>query len=227
MTRTRQQTVSMTMWALIVSASIAHGQTPTSRTADRSEHQITNLLAQARPQKRVPFSLMSSFNITPMAAGPNLTVLGGGTLGRLTKWTGFTSSNSFIGDSTIFEDKLGNVGIGTDSPTARLTVNGLIQSLNGGLKFPDGTVQTSSAAGALFSVAHDATLTGNGTQASPLSAAPLVSAITGEPFHQQIDVPVPLNSLSGEATVVVGSKQMVIEYVFSILRTALAGFPPG
>src|SRR5215510_5094910 len=106
-----------------------------------------------------------SFSIKPMAAGPNLTVLGGGTLGRLTKWTGFTSSNSVIGDTTIFEDKYGNVGVGTDSPTSRFTVAGPIQSLSGGNKFPDGSVQMSSAAGPLFSVAHDATMMGNGSLA--------------------------------------------------------------
>jgi len=95
--------------------------------------------------------------------------MGSGTVGRLTKWTGFTSSNSVIGDSTIYEDKYGLVGIGTDSPASKLTVNGMIQSLSGGLKFPDGTVQTSSATGALLSIAHDTTLEGNGTSSSPLA----------------------------------------------------------
>jgi hypothetical protein len=89
-------------------------------------------------------SLTPSYTFTPMAAGPNLTVMGGGTLGRLTKWTGFTSSNSFIGDSTIFESKLGLVGIGTDAPTSRLTVAGLIETTLGGYKFPDGSVQTTA-----------------------------------------------------------------------------------
>jgi hypothetical protein len=79
-----------------------------------------------------------------IAAGPNLPVIGGGTLGRLTKWTGFTSSNSFIGDSTIFESKTGLVGLGTDSPTSKLSVAGTIESLSGGFKFPDGTVQTTA-----------------------------------------------------------------------------------
>ena len=35
----------------------------------------------------------------------------------------------------------GNVGIGTSSPGSLLTVNGVIQTTNGGIKFPDGTVQ--------------------------------------------------------------------------------------
>src|SRR4029434_3283340 len=73
------------------------------------------LLAQARPSRRAGFALMpsrsyananaSDLTISPMAAGPTLPVVGFGTVGRLTKWTGITSSNSFIGDSTIFESK--------------------------------------------------------------------------------------------------------------------------
>ena len=121
------------------------------------------------------FSLMparsASINasaMTPVATGPNLQVLGGGTLGRLTKWTGFTGSNSFIGDSTILESKSGLVGIGTDSPTSKLTVAGMIETTLGGFKFPDGTVQTTAGLASLF---HDATFQGSGTVGSPLGVA--------------------------------------------------------
>ena len=233
MRKTKQQIAAILMWVVIVSISIAHGQTPTSRnTAESTEVQLTNLLAEARPQKRAGFSLMPSsratnvsrpsFSIT-MAAGPNLTVMGsgtvmgGGTLGRLTKWTGFTSSNSFIGDSIIFESKTGLVGIGTDTPTSKLTVPGTIETTSGGVKFPDGTVQTSSAAGALFSVAHDTTLTGNGTQASPLGvASPLEVRDLDNPARQ----PVQANSVRTADGSTCGltlffvptGKRLVIEY---------------
>jgi hypothetical protein len=105
-----------------------------------------------------------------MAAGPNLPVLGSGSVGRLTKWTGFTSSNSFIGDSGIFEDKNGLVGIGTITPTSKLTVAGLIESSGpgSGFKFPDGTIQSTAGLSTIF---HDATLAGDGTSASPLGVA--------------------------------------------------------
>lgn len=43
----------------------------------------------------------------------------------------------------------GNVGIGTTSPGQKLTVAGVIESTSGGIKFPDGTTQTTAASGAL------------------------------------------------------------------------------
>lgn len=42
----------------------------------------------------------------------------------------------------------GKVGIGTASPSQELSVNGIIQSMSGGIKFPDGTVQTTAAGAA-------------------------------------------------------------------------------
>ncbi len=48
----------------------------------------------------------------------------------------------------VFVDNLGNVGIGTPSPGQKLSVSGTIESTSGGFKFPDGTVQTTSATSA-------------------------------------------------------------------------------
>jgi|GEM_PF-2289630 len=40
-----------------------------------------------------------------------------------------------------------NVGIGTASPASKLSVVGTVESLNGGFKFPDGSIQTTAATG--------------------------------------------------------------------------------
>jgi hypothetical protein len=80
--------------------------------------------------------------ITPAAASQ---VVGGGTPGRISKWTGVSGSSTYVlGDSNIFEDKFGKIGIGTTTPTSLLTVQGMIEITMGGLKFPDGTLQTTA-----------------------------------------------------------------------------------
>jgi len=109
-----------------------------------------------------------SLNPQPTAA---TTVSGGGSAGRISKWT----SLSTIGDSNIAEDKFGNIGVGTTAPTSALTVQGMIETTLGGYKFPDGTTQTTAAVSGIQSVARDDTLKGDGTPASPLGVAvPLI-----------------------------------------------------
>ncbi|WP_413944108.1 beta strand repeat-containing protein [Bdellovibrio sp. HCB-162] len=46
------------------------------------------------------------------------------------------------GTSRVLVDSAGNVGIGTTSPGEKLSVNGIIESTSGGIKFPDGSIQT-------------------------------------------------------------------------------------
>ena len=41
------------------------------------------------------------------------------------------------------------VGIGTDNPAQKLSVAGVIESTSGGVKFPDGTTQSTAAGGSL------------------------------------------------------------------------------
>ena len=106
-------------------------------------------------------------SVAPQAA-PN-PVTGSGTPGRVSKWTGVSGSSTYVlGDSNIFEDKFGKIGIGTPAPTSLLTVQGMIETTLGGVKFPDGTVQTTAALSSIF---HDASLMGNGTASSPLGIA--------------------------------------------------------
>jgi hypothetical protein len=64
----------------------------------------------------------------------------------------------------------GSVGIGTPTPTSRLTVNGMIESTVGGIKFPDGTVQTSATTGGGETIAlssPDSSIAIAGTSSAP------------------------------------------------------------
>jgi hypothetical protein len=120
---------------------------------------FTQTITKPKAQSRTPQQA-----VTPAATGNPVT--GSGTVGRLSKWTGVDGSNSFtLGNSNIFEDKFGKVGIGTTTPTSPLTVQGMIETTLGGYKFPDGTIQTTAGLTLLF---LDSTLKGGGTSSSPL-----------------------------------------------------------
>lgn len=54
-------------------------------------------------------------------------------------------SNTGVGDRIVITAD-GNIGIGTSTPTHKLSVFGTIQSASGGFRFPDGTLQTTAAA---------------------------------------------------------------------------------
>lgn len=74
--------------------------------------------------------------------GGSYTFLGNtGTYGRI----GAYSAAAGWQDLILAEG--GNVGIGTTAPGQKLTVAGTIESTRGGVKFPDGTVQTTASSG--------------------------------------------------------------------------------
>jgi trimeric autotransporter adhesin len=111
-------------------------------------------------------------------------ISGSGTSGRIAKWTGpNTQGNSVMTESGS------KIGIGTATPTDKLTVAGTVRSTTGGFKFPDGTVQTTAAAGGLPAVSTDGTLTGDGTSAAPLGLrVPMTLSATG------FDIPLTITS---------------------------------
>lgn len=159
-------------------------------------------------------------------------VAGSGTPGQVTKWTGVSGENTFtVGDSIITETKFGLIGIGTTAPSSKLSVFGTIESLNGGFKFPDGTVQTSAGVSSIF---RDATLIGNGTAGSPLGIAPggVGNLQLGNGAVNGRKIAVPL-SLSGATTdpdavlSVTNTSDNILDPGAAIHATGGAGFGTG
>lgn len=54
------------------------------------------------------------------------------------------TTGKVLADSGVVVDASGNVGIGTTSPGQKLSVAGTIESTSGGVKFPDGSTQTTA-----------------------------------------------------------------------------------
>ncbi len=58
---------------------------------------------------------------------------------------GAEEANPLSDTPIIFaQETSGNVGIGTDNPDQKLAVDGIIHTLQGGIQFPDGTIQTTA-----------------------------------------------------------------------------------
>jgi formylglycine-generating enzyme required for sulfatase activity len=60
-----------------------------------------------------------------------------------------------VAGNDMYSAVSGNVGIGTTTPSEKLTVAGRIETTNGGVKFPDGTVQTTASTACAGNDAND------------------------------------------------------------------------
>lgn len=92
----------------------------------------------------------NSANFADSAIGPNVSHIHWGTTGD---WYIRSAAN---GGKVILQDSGGNVGIGTNNPTDKLTVAGTINSTSGGYKFPDSSIQT-TATGNAYTIFRDGT----------------------------------------------------------------------
>jgi hypothetical protein len=108
-------------------------------------------------------------------APPPPLVRGSGTVNQITKWT----ATDEIGDSAIAESG-GNIGVGVTTPTAKLHVAGIIHSTTGGVKFPDGSVQTTAASsGGVTSVTASAPLASSGGATPNVSLTGVIPITNG------------------------------------------------
>ncbi len=87
---------------------------------------------------------------------------------RVLAWTtGGPSPGYWSQSGTSIYYNGGNLGIGTSTPGQALSVNGVIESTSGGIKFPDGTTQTTASSTALTSWTNAGAATLSATTTAP------------------------------------------------------------
>jgi len=108
------------------------------RSDDASPLQLASFIGtDAGPDAMFRFT---AFKYTTEAA--EIEDLGG--IGPLLTKPIFAIENYDVNNPLLQVEANGNVGIGTTSPTEKLTVAGTIESTSGGIRFPDGTLQTTA-----------------------------------------------------------------------------------
>jgi len=86
-------------------------------------------------------------------------------------------TNATITNDAALVVESGSVGIGTTSPSSPLTVAGTIQTTSGGVKFPDGTIQTTATPTTLPT--HQVFVSGSGTYTTPANVKWLEITLVG------------------------------------------------
>jgi hypothetical protein len=105
----------------------------------------------------------------------------------------------------------GTVSIGTTGTGSTLTVGGVIESTAGGIKFPDGSQQTSAG---LTAVTTNSTLTGDGTNASPLGInSPIMVRDLDNPARQPFQMFLNPGANNVSVLIVPQNKTLVLEFI--------------
>lgn len=161
-----------------------------------------------------PLDVQGPLHIRPSGSAPQLTGASGLLLGSVSGSYHWLQS---YGNTPLILNPLANfVGIGTTTPGSRLTVAGVVESTSGGVKFPDGTVQTTAASGGGGNAIQNTTvqqananfnISGNGTVGGTLTAGTL--SVTGDTLllrgKQALSNKGPSNVFAGEQAGAVSS----------------------
>ena len=136
-------------------------------------------------------TLVGSLSGKGITTGSNNTFLGSNTTGvnNLINASAIGANTVVSQSNSLILGNNANVGIGTSAPNSKLTVVGLIETTTGGVKFPDGTIQTTASTGVSGSFINNQTtpqaganfnIAGNGTVGGTLTAN--TAQVTGSGF---------------------------------------------
>ena len=131
---------------------------------------IGTISPSARLEVAGPGIWNSAIGVKDTTTGQDWRMAVSGTDFILTKVAGATFTPFKVlatsADGALVIGSGGNVGIGTSTPGQKLSVAGVIESTTGGMKFPDGTIQTTastgSGGGTITGVIAGTDLTGGG-----------------------------------------------------------------
>lgn len=93
--------------------------------------------------------------------GTGNTTIGSGadvSSGNLTNATAVGSGAVVSASNSLVLGNNANVGIGVSAPPSKLTVAGIVETTTGGVKFPDGTIQTTASTGSGSAILNQSTL---------------------------------------------------------------------
>src|ERR1041384_267383 len=164
----QMMTSTLTLALLTANACLLAAQTP-RRDKKTAQTDVTRTFLKATPivpadlPHLEPSSSVRNASNGGGNATPGIAVSGTGSAGHFARWL----DNNTL-ETSIISQANGKIGIATTNPTSALTVDGKVESLTGGFKFPAGTIQTTATASGLQTVTHDATLKGSGTDAAPI-----------------------------------------------------------
>jgi hypothetical protein len=177
-----------------ISSNLIFNTTPTGSASPAERMRVTSAgnvgIGTTNPGARLQINSQDGFRFDVEAGAASTMRFGSAFAGESTgalAWVRSAGAMTFSSGATgsalterMRIDPSGNVGIGTTSPGQRLTVAGVIESTTGGVRFPDGTTQTTAASGGatLTAVASGSLSDGSTVVVNTDGTVSVVAAVT-------------------------------------------------